>query len=548
MPINLNEFPEAVAIPKRHRFPQLVWLVPLIAIIIGGWLLQNTIAQRGLTVAISFLTAEGIDPGKTRIRYKDVDIGEVKTVTLAKDRSHVLITAQLVKQAESFLAADTRFWVVRPRVSGGKISGLGTLLSGAYIGVDIGKETETSSEFVGLEVAPILTSGLPGRHFILQAGDIGSLDIGSPVYFRRIQVGEVVAHELDKGGDNVTVNVFIHAPYDRYVTSRTRFWNASGVDVSLDANGVRLQSQSLISVMLGGVAFETPGNTQKDNKEAPANATFVLHLDRTLALKAPDGEPLLLTLYFSDSNRGLLPGAPVDFRGIAVGEVLSVGVEYEQTRDWFHFPVHIALYTERIGLSGTGKGKVKGQESSSQVKQGLVKAINERGLGAQLRTGNLLTGQLYIALDFFPDLKKNTIDWNKQPLELPTVRGNFEGLQVSLSKVLAKLEKMPLDEIGTDLRHVLKTLDHSVSSIDKLAQRMDGEVADVAPQISAGIQDLRATLATVEHLLAADSPLQQDVRDALREVGRAAQSFRTLSDTLERQPEALIRGKKEDKP
>jgi paraquat-inducible protein B len=540
LPPNLNQLPEAVAIAKRRRLPQLVWIVPLIAVLIGGWLVANAIAQRGPTVVISFLTAEGIEPGKTRIRYKDVDIGEVKSVMLAKDRNHVLVTAQLAKQAEKFLVSDTRFWVVRPRISGGKISGIGTLFSGAYIGVDVGKSSEVSSEFVGLEVAPILVSGLPGRYFVLHAGDIGSIGIGSTVFFRRIQVGEVVALDLDKDGGNVTVKVFIHAPYDRYVTSRTRFWNASGVDVSLDANGVRLQSQSLVSILLGGIAFETPSDDQKAD-EAPVEAVFVLHPNRALAMKAPDGEPLILMLNFGDSIRGLTPGAPVDFRGIAVGEVLSVGVEYEQKRDLFYFPVRIALYTERFGSRGSNKGK----DTAGMIKQGLVKAMNERGLRAQLHTGNLLTGQLYIALDFFPDLKKSHIDWSKEPRELPTVRGNFEEFQVSLAKVLAKLEKMPLDEIGTDLRSALKTLDHTAKSIDKLAQRIDGETA---PEINAGIKDLRATLSTVERLLAADSPLQQDVRDALREVGRAAQSFRTLSETLERQPEALIRGKKEEQP
>ncbi|MFA7240858.1 MAG: MlaD family protein [Sulfuricellaceae bacterium] len=718
---NLNDLPEALAIPKRRRLPQLVWIVPLVALIIGGWLVANTIAQRGPTVVISFLAAEGIEPGKTRIRYKNVDIGEVKNVEVAKDRSHVLVTAQLVKQAENFLVSDTRFWVVRPRISGGKISGIGTLLSGAYIGVDIGKSSEASSMFVGLEVAPVLTNGLPGRHFVLQAANIGSLDIGSPVYFRRIQVGEVVAYELDKDGGNVTVKVFIHAPYDRHVTPRMRFWNASGIDVSLDANGVRLQSQSLASVLLGGIAFEAlDGDRSAD--EAPADTTFVLYPDRATAMKAPDGKPLLLTLYFEDSIRGLAPGAPLDFRGIVVGEVLAVGVEFEPKRDWFHFPVHVALYTERIGLRGSEKGK----DSADMIKQGLMKAMNERGFRAQLRTGNLLTGQSYIALDFFPDLKKIAIDWNRQPLELPTVRSNFEEIQVSLAKVLAKLGKMPLDEIGADIRNVLKTLERSVNSIDKLAQRVEGETApeinagikdmratlksidklvqrvdgemapeviagikdmratfksldklaqrvdgetvpevnagikdmrsilrsvdklaqrvdgeimpevnagikdaratfqsldkltlrvdremapeimagikdvraavksldklalrvdgetvpevnagikdiratlknidklvhsmdklaqridgEVAPQVIAGVKELRAALVTVERLLSEDAPLQQDVRDALREVGRAAQSFRFLADTFERQPEALLRGKKEELP
>lgn len=539
-PTDPHELPQAVTIPSHRRLPQLVWVVPVIAMLIGVWLLVAAMRQRGPTVAISFLTAEGIEPGKTRIRFKDVDIGEVKSVTLAKDRSHVLVTAQLVKQAENSLPADTRFWVVRPRISGGKISGFGTLLSGTHIGVDVGKSDETSDEFVGLEVTPILTSGLPGRHFVLQASDLGSLDIGSPVYFRRIQVGEVVAQELDKDGSGVSIKVFIHAPYDRYVSQRTRFWNASGVDLSMDANGLRLQSQSVLSVVLGGIAFETHKDEQQ-LEEALPNSAFVLHPDHATAMKAPDGEPLLMTLHFHDSIRGLLPGAPVDFHGIAVGEVLSVGVEYEPVRDWFYFPVRIALYTERFGL----RGIVKDGTSATRVRQGLVKAINERGLRAQLRTGNLLTAQLYIALNFYPDAKKFSVDLNKQPLELPTMRGNFEELQVSLANVLDQMKKMRLDAIGTDLRKVLATLDHSIKSIDKLSQRVDNAVL---PEIVAGIKDLRTTLMTVEHTLAKDAPLQQDVRNTLREIGRTAQSLRTLSDTLERKPEALIRGKKDEEP
>ncbi len=541
MTLDPSEFPEATAVARRRRLPQLVWLVPFVAAVLGGWLLLDFMAQRGPTVVISFLSAEGLEPGKTRIRYKDVDIGEVKQIALSQDRSRVLVTAKLVKQAEDFLAADTRFWVVRPRVSGGRISGLGTLLSGAYIGLDIGKSEETSREFVGLEVAPILASDLPGRQFVLRADDIGSLDIGSPVYYRRMQAGEVVAHELDRSGGNVAIKVFIHAPYDRFVSTRTRFWNASGVDISLDANGVRLQSQSLLSVMLGGIAFETPGGSSGE-AEAPLNAAFVLHPDRALALKAPDGVPMLMTLNFGESIRGLTPGAPVNFRGIDVGEVLGVGVEYEQGRDWFHFPVRIAVYTERFGLRGDGKGR--GRESGGRVEQGLLKAMRERGLRAQLRTGNLLTGQLYVALDFFPELKQSGVDWSKRPLELPTVRGNFENLQDSLAKILGKLEKLPLDEIAGDLRTVLKSLDHSVNSLDKLAQRVEGELA---PELVAGLKDLRSTLGSVERLLASDAPLQQDMREALREVARAAQSFRTLSDTLEHQPSAIIWGKSEDK-
>lgn len=542
LPPDFAELPEALVTRRRSRLPQLVWIIPLLAALIGVWLAVHTLAQQGPTVVISFRTAEGLEPGKTRIRYKDVDVGEVKSVTFSPDRSQVLVTAQLAKQAESFLVADTRFWVVRPQVSGGKISGFGTLLSGAYIGLDVGKSSEPKNEFSGLEVAPILTDGLPGRRFVLNARDGGSLDVGAPVYFQRIQVGEVIAQELEKDSGRVTVNVFIHAPYDRYVTTRTRFWNASGVDVSLDANGVRVQSQSLASLLLGGIAFESPANGTSD-EAAPANYPFTLYGDRAQAMKAPDGDPLLLTLYFEDSLRGLSAGAPVDFRGIVVGEVLSVGVEYEQSREWFHFPVRIAVYPERIRLRlkpGEGTGDI-----AKRVRNGLLKAVNERGFRAQLRTGNLLTGQIYVALDFFKDAPRTRISWDKPPLELPTQRGNLEELQVSLGKLLKTLEKIPFTELVTDVRGVLGTLDHSIKSVEKLVARID---AETLPEAGAAIRDLRQMLNTLDKDLAVDSPLRQDIHNAMREVERAAQSFRALSDTLERQPEALLRGKKEDQP
>jgi paraquat-inducible protein B len=536
--LNPGNLPEAIAVARRRRLPQLIWLVPLIAVLIGGWLLVHTLASRGPTVVIRFMTAEGIEPGKTRIRYKDVDLGEVTNVSLAEDRSHVLVTAQLVAQAGSSLAADTRFWIVRPRVSGGKVSGIGTLLSGAYIGVDIGNSSESSHNFVGLEVAPILTTGLPGRHFSLKAKDISSLDVGSPVFFRHIEVGEVVAHELNPDGSSITVKVFVHAPYDRYVTDRARFWNASGVDLSLDANGMRLQSQSLASLLLGGIAFEAPNGDQQ-GAPAPADSTFTLFADRVQATKAPDGEPMLMTMTFYDSIRGLAPGAPVDFRGVVVGEVLSVGMEYEAGREWFEIPVRVAIYPERISLRGS-----KERETAS-IRRGLQKAANERGLRAQMRSGNLVTGQLYVALDFFPDQPKLKLNWNKPPLTMPTVRGNLEELQTTLARVLAKIDKLPIEAIGEDLRKVLAATEKSLASIDRLAQRVDSEVA---PELTTGVRDLRSTLATLERVLAVDSPLQQDVHDALRELTRAAQSFRMLGDTLERQPESILRGKKEVSP
>lgn len=536
----LEDLPEAVAAPKRQRVPQLIWIIPLLAALIGGWIAVHAILQRGPTVTISFLTAEGLEPGKTRIRYKDVDIGEVKAVAISRDRRHIIVTAQFTKEAESFLVENTRFWVVRPRISGGQISGFGTLLSGAYIAVDAGDSDQPRRDFTGLEVAPIVTDDQPGRRFMLEAQDLGSLDIGSAVYFRRIKVGEVVAHELDPNGTDVHILIFVHAPYDRYVSASTRFWNASGVDVSLDANGMRVETQSVASILAGGVAFETPPEAPQAEK-APPGAAFVLYKDQSTAMKMPDGEPQVYVMYFKDSLRGLVPGAPVDFRGIVIGEVQSVDVDYEAERKWFHFPVRVALYPQRLKMH-IRDGSQPMQFADTDRNE-LLKAMVQRGFRAQLRTGNLLTGQLYIALDFFPEAPEARLDWNRKPLELPTVPGTVEELQQSVAKLLKKIDRIPLEDIGANARNTLATLNTAAGSLDRLLKRFDGEVA---PESRKTLADLQKTLAEVRKTLAADSPLQQDLRQTLRETSRAAESLRSLADTLDREPESLLRGKSED--
>jgi paraquat-inducible protein B len=237
------EIPEAVPAGRLSRTLQLVWIIPLVAAVVGGWLAIKAILEHGPTVTISFQSAEGLEAGKSRIKFKEVDIGVVKSITLSADRKSVIATAELVKDIEPMLGDDTRFWVVRPRISGGTVSGLTTLLSGSYIGVDFGKSNKRRREFVGLETPPVITIDAPGRAFTLRSDTIGSLDVGSPIYYRRLQVGQVTGYTLDEAGKNVIIKIFINAPYDRFVTSNTRFWHASGFDLSVAPGGVKLETQ-----------------------------------------------------------------------------------------------------------------------------------------------------------------------------------------------------------------------------------------------------------------------------------------------------------------
>ena len=212
---DLQSLPEAVV--QRKKQISIVWLVPVVAILIGGWLAYKGLTEKGPMVTISFESAEGLEAGKTKLKYKDVEVGQVQTIRFNADLSRVLVTAELVKEAEPYLTENTRFWVVRPRVTASGVSGLGTLFSGAYIGMDPGKEGRPARSFEGLEIPPLVTRDMPGRDFILRATALGSLDIGSPVYYRQIQVGQVTGYELDKEAQSLSIKVFINAPHDALV-------------------------------------------------------------------------------------------------------------------------------------------------------------------------------------------------------------------------------------------------------------------------------------------------------------------------------------------
>src|SRR5712692_4961355 len=254
----LPPVPESRALPKKRTRFSLVWFIPIVAALVGAWVAVTRVLSEGPKITIVMKSAEGLEAGKTKVHYNGVDIGTVTTIELSKDHQHVTMTAQMAPKTEAFLVEDTKFWVVRPRISGANITGLGTLISGAYIGVEIGSSKEDRREFVALETPPVITGDIPGRFFILKTPDLGSLDTGTPIFFRRLQVGQVASYKLDGDGQFFTLRVFVKAPYDQYVNPNTRFWQASGIDVDLSASGLQVRTQSVLSILIGGVAFETP--------------------------------------------------------------------------------------------------------------------------------------------------------------------------------------------------------------------------------------------------------------------------------------------------
>lgn len=549
-PSPLPKIPHAVLdAPRRGALP-FIWLLPLLAIAVGGWLAVRSFVNQGPTITIAFHTAEGLEAEKTKIRYKEVEIGVVKSIVLSADHKGVIATAELTQQAAELLASDTRFWVVRARIAGGQISGLTTLLSGSYIGVDPGNAKERRDAFVGLDEAPAVTGEALGRQFMLHAENLGSIEVGAPVYFRNAQVGQVVASELAKDGKGAKFRIFVDAPYDRYVSTATRFWNASGIDVTVDASGVRLRTESLLTILIGGISFQQAGESKAPL--AARNTEFTLFPSRDAAFKQPDTEVQPYQLVFEQTVRGLAVGAPVDFRGVVIGEVTRIDVTYAQSSRKFVQPVEINIYPGRIHTQQQGLAPTHAVATfdSSAMVAGFIAS----GLRGQLRTGNPLTGQTYVALDFFPDAAPVTLDPTRQPMLIPTVPGALDELQAQLSNIAKKLDHVAFDQIDAELRGTLQTVDATLHTMNSLLQRAN---TDLAPVLVATMNESRRTLASAnstlvtaartltatDRLLASDSPLQQELHTTLRELARAAATTRNLTEYLERHPEALLRGK-----
>ena len=529
-----DQLPEPVF--QRRRFNAwMIWLVPALAALVGLSLVVNSWLQAGPHITITFQTAEGLEAGKTPVKYKNVVIGKVTRIGLSSDHQRVRVSVALDKSAESFATRDTRYWVVRPRIGLGGVSGVDTLLSGSFIGADIGDSTEERTQFKGLEIPPAVPHGAPGKAFVLHSGDLGSLDIGSPVYYRRIQVGRVVSYQLDPDGKGVSLHIFIDGPNDHFVTASTRFWNASGVDVSLGANGLKLNTESLATVIAGGVAFQDPAGPH-DSTLARENASYTLFGDQGTAMAPPDGPPHYIRMRFNQSLRGLAVDAPVEFLGINIGRVVSINLDYDDKAQRFPVDVGAVVYPQRLGRAYdklAALAKANGDDADLSRMMGKLIA---HGLRAQARTGNLLTGQIYIALDFLPHAPRVDFDPAAKPLSIPTAPGSFDKLQEQLADVVTKVSKIPFDSIGQNLDHVLGGLDRTLKQVN----------GQTLPELRDTLKGAQKTLGTANQALSGDSPLQQNLGGTLEELQRAARSLRVLTDYLGAHPESLLRGRRAD--
>jgi paraquat-inducible protein B len=522
------------ALQSRSWIPRLVWVVPIAAAVIGISLLIRNWENEGPRITISFLGGEGVQVGKTLVKYRDVTVGRVSVVVLSPDHKTVVVTADLSKDAESLLKADTQFWIVRPRIGVGSVSGLDTLLSGVYIGMKTGAATLSERHFLGLENPPALSHGPRGRELQLHAARAGSLAIGAPVYFRQFQVGRVIDENLLPDG-STRVTVFVEAPYDGFVKPVTRFWNASGIDVKLGADGLNVQTESLAAVLAGGLAFDD-GPTEAVPAAAGIPDELTLYKNETEAMAPPDGDPRYIRMRFAQALRGLEVGAPIEFVGVNIGSVVAVDLGYEPQDKSFPVIVTAKVYPRRMGTAYEVL-VAQGKTESDATLAAFVGTLVNRGLRAQPRSASLLTGKLYIALDFLPASPRTAFDASIRPLELPTVNGTFQQLEAGVGRLVKKVNDLPLEQIAADLHTDLKDLHETLSELH----------ARVLPNAVDTLSALHSTLDSAERTLDVESPLQRSLTETLSESRSTLQAVRELADYLDRHPDALLRGRRPQK-
>ena len=548
--------PEAVQRPRRF---QPIWLIPIVAGLVAFYLAAEAISARGPVITLSFRSADGLKEGQTKVRHKAVDLGTVQTINLSSDLTHVDVTVQMQRQATAELTSNARFWVVRPRLTAGNISGLDTVLSGSFIELDPGAAVgaESRRNFQGLEEPPAVRSDEPGVSYQLKTARIGGISSGSPVLYRDITVGEVLRWELSPDGQGFTVSIFVRKPFDRFVHEGSHFWNASGVGIELGASGVQLRLESLQALVSGAVAFDTRPEA-RDTRISPADSTFQLYSDQGTASAAGYTKRLAFTTRFEGSVRGLAEGAPVEVYGIQIGHVTSVKLFFDPRGLESHVDVGFEIQPERI---------LTPAQIDSQPPLSVTQTLVGRGLRMQLHTASYLTGQQLLSMDFVGEAKPAQAEQLADgTIFIPGLAGGLDNLAATVTDLSQRVSRIPFEQIGRDLqatlaglsaitngpelKQSLQSLQGTLSATQDLVRRLDGGMSPLMRRLPEIAQSLQATLDRASKLVAsadqaygATSDVRRDAGRLLTQLSDAARSVRLLADYLNQHPESLIQGR-----
>lgn len=523
-----------------------IWIFPIVTALIGAWILFYHYSHQGPEVTLITTNAEGIEGGKTTIKSRSVDVGIVESTTLTDDLTHVEIKARLNSGMEKLLHKDSVFWVVKPQIGREGISGLGTLLSGAYIELQPGSKGSELNSYQLLDSPPLAPPDAKGIRVLLDSKKAGQLSPGDPVLFRGYRVGSVETSTFDPQSRTISYQLFISAPNDRLVTSNVRFWKDSGVAVDLTSAGMRVEMGSLSTLFSGGVSFDVPEGVELGQPIAE-KTEFKLYDDQKSIQDSLYTQHIDYLMFFKDSVRGLQPGAPVEFRGIRLGTVAQVPYFVPGLRqalnDDYRIPVMIRIEPERLA-SELGEKPDVGSHLT-----GLI----QRGLRGALKTGNLVTGALYVDLDFYPKEKpvKEMPEFGGHQI-IPTVSGGLAQIQQRLMDTLDKINNLPLTPM---VEQATNTLSESQNTMRRLQTTLDNLNKITASQSAQQLPaDMQKTLRELNRSMQGFQPGSAAYNKMVGDMQRLDQVLRELQPvlkTLNEKSNALVfeaKDKKDPEP
>nr|WP_228121383.1 MlaD family protein [Gluconobacter cerevisiae] len=530
-------------------------LIPVVAILIAGWLAWEHFATRGPEITITFETADGLTPGQTQVKNKAVTLGTVQDITLSDDMQHVDVTVQMNANSAHVLTDHTRFWVVRPRINGASITGLDTLFSGAYIALDPGTDDGHYQKFFkGLESPPGVRSDQPGETFWLVSPSLGSLGPGSPVFFRDLQVGEVLGYTMPPGGRGpIVIQAFVKAPYDHYLRTDSRFWNVSGVQVGLGAGGLKVQLKSLQALFSGGIAFGLPEQRLAiDLPNAPANSVFKLYASEADADNARYHKRLRVVTYINSSVKGLTTGSQVTMFGLQIGTVTDVRLLLEGPTKLPRVRVDMELEPER--MLSNWDDRIENSRDAPVEKY--LQAFVAEGLRASVQSASFLTGESMIALQFVKGTSATTLTYEGDVAVLPSQAGGMDGIMESVSTITDKIAAMPLTEIGGHVNDLLAHADgrlnspevtQSLAALRDSLQNLNKLTKTANQNLPELMKSLQTTMNSAQSVLGSyggDTDFHRSLQGMIVQLTRMSRSLRFLTDYLDHHPSALITGRR----
>ena len=551
------EPPRASVQPHARRPFQLIWLIPLVAAFVAAYLVYQTLSNAGPEITITFQSGQGITGGQTKVRHKAVDLGTVRDVRLSKDMNSVVARVSMTQEAARTLTDDARFWVVRPRLSAGDVSGLDTVLSGSYIEMDPGAgNAPRRTHFTGLDDPPAVRTGEKGVPVVLTASRIGSVQPGAPIFYRGIMAGEVSSSQLGKDGDGVTIQGFVRAPYDKFVRQSTHFWNTSGLGIEFGAQGIQVRVASLQAILSGGIAFDTPDDV-RDAPAATPDSHFPLYRSEDDAASAGYENRIKLVAYFQGSVRGLSMDAPVEMYGIQIGSVTGIHLDLARNGTTSRVVVHMEIQPGRF---------MSHPDVSPKNLLAVAQTLVTRGLGAELQSASLITGQSVVEFTFQPNSAPVQVRQVNDEIEVPSTSGSFDDITSNLAQVAQKLGALPLDQIaanlndalhgvsqlvaGPEMSQSLKALNTTLSSAQDVLRHIDSgtepllrRLPEIAEGLQAAVDRAGKLVSSTESGYGANSSFRRDLERLLSETSDTARSVRLLADYLDQHPEALIRGR-----